>query len=274
MKLFPVNMKRIFSIIILIFLVVSALAYNDTLSVKQVVKVALNHVDYKFIAEEHDSVQFSVGFDFLKIQPISSRKDSGIFYETSYKEGKIKSVKIVDTLDNIVNYEFGVFQQENLTFLAAYRHKLGNEGYNIYGFFLLDSRAGKILFFGPLYYDKPEDIEYSIDQIRTIYEVDANLLPSRKLMFLYKSLVYHTEMIYQDNKIKEKIWQYLYHPDVPLKGCVKYKNLSLLKLSDIYNILKNPGLCPSNLLGDVEPKEEYLTKKIPFLWDFHEYFHK
>lgn len=241
-------------------------------SVDMIVDIARQNYPATKPPVSYNREQVYSGFDFSSLRPAPDDTASPYFVKMYYQDDSLVQVSTHDKHDGRRNYDFILEHTDSLLLMFAW-HTGAEEAdnYRVHGFFVLDTLEREILFFGPFYggYDR----EGTMAMIRNIYQLDSELVPARKLLFLNHALVYQTVYDYSNSRVDEKVWQYLFHPNKAKVHCEVYQQLPVLSLGHLARLFREVAYCPCNALGMAESKNEYGHLR-PYTWDTKEYYHK
>jgi hypothetical protein len=269
-------MKSFYTFLPFVFLFFSALQGQENPdSIKNLLANSLQEISFSLLSQHYDNEVIATDFDFYSWQPINEINNPGLFYKCYYTNDTLVALSVFDKTYNKLNYDFGIHYSDKKIFMVSKHwetHERTGKNYNIYGFFMIDTLKKRAFFYGPVYFgDEPD---HAIQSLRNIYLLNKHLKATHKLVFISQLLYYQTVYDYSMKKVNEKLWQYLWHPNIPLRSCGKYKKLSKLTITDLMRLFENPELCPHQTVGTAIPGKQYKGESIPFVWDINQYYHK
>jgi hypothetical protein len=168
------------------------------------------------------------GFNFNCFTKFDKQKGETTWFKLYYDGKSLNRITSYALIDQGLKLDYIFNDIDAYVIYIAFIDQVDNnlKPIKVRGIFVYDKARKKNLFFG--FYRKDIDI-CSLENVSKIFILDENLMPTNRLTWHKKELIYSSEIKYKDLEVVEEIELFA------RKDC-KVKDIQSLSLSDLYGI--------------------------------------
>ncbi len=282
------NTMKKFSIFIIIFLIFKFVDAQNNTTVSEICKIFRTEFKTSNINSEYDKQTEVQSFNFNKMKPGERDTVQNLTYKLYYFKDTLKRISVYDTSLINRNWDFDILKISDdfiISSIFIFDNNSHNKGDYFHGFLFNDRKNNKSLLFNlsheidkslyisRLIYDvrryKKRDYEPEIESdcenfIFSIFKIDSNLFPVRRLNWNYQFLLSHSYFHYLNDKIIEELY-IINQKDISPDPALPYtKLLGKHSLKELYQLLEY-GYCYSFSVIFPLPYSEEDIKHMP-IW--------